>query len=112
MSYVYVQSEKQDYENDIHGLWTVGFYDPSGEWQPESDHPSPEEAAERVAYLNGATDILEFFRREVRALNDQLVENVKIIEEGNNQTQEVSTLLKNLEAMLLEAKEVNDEPQP
>ena len=28
----------------------------------ESDHPSPEEAAERVAYLNGATDILEFFQ--------------------------------------------------
>jgi hypothetical protein len=43
--YVYIKSEPQ--------LWTVGFYDPKGEWQPESDHTSPEAAAKRVAYLNG-----------------------------------------------------------
>jgi len=36
------------------GLWTVGFYDPSGEWQAESDHQSSEEAAKRVAWLNGS----------------------------------------------------------
>lgn len=35
-------------------LWTVGFYDPDGRWHPESDHESPDEAAKRVAYLNGA----------------------------------------------------------
>jgi hypothetical protein len=35
------------------GLWTVGFYDPAGKWQPESDHGSSEEAAKRVAWLNG-----------------------------------------------------------
>ncbi|MET0039670.1 MAG: hypothetical protein ABW041_05950 [Dehalococcoides mccartyi] len=35
------------------GLWTVGFYDPKGNWQPESDHDSKEAAAERVHYLNG-----------------------------------------------------------
>lgn len=45
MSYVYIRSEP--------GLWTVGFYDPSGKFQPESDWGSPEEAAKRVAYLNG-----------------------------------------------------------
>jgi len=43
--YVYIQSEKY--------LWTVGFYDPSGKWHPESDWESSEKAAERVAYLNG-----------------------------------------------------------
>jgi hypothetical protein len=43
--YVYIQSEL--------GLWTVGFYDPSGKWQPESDHDSKEAAANRVHYLNG-----------------------------------------------------------
>lgn len=43
--YVYKQTEP--------GLWTVGFYTPQGEWEPESDHGSPEEAAERVHYLNG-----------------------------------------------------------
>lgn len=34
-------------------LWTVGFYTPDGKWEPESDHESPEKAAERVHYLNG-----------------------------------------------------------
>lgn len=42
--YVYKQSEPQ--------LWTVGTY--VGEkFEPESDHDSVEEAAERVRYLNG-----------------------------------------------------------
>ena len=43
--YVYIRSEPN--------LWTVGFYDPTGKWNPESDHDTPEEAAERVHYLNG-----------------------------------------------------------
>jgi len=37
-------------------LYVVGFYDPKGEWQPESDHESREEAAKRVHYLNGGKD--------------------------------------------------------
>ena len=37
------------------GLWTVGFYDGSGKWYPESDQDSPEKAAERVAWLNGSS---------------------------------------------------------
>lgn len=43
--YVYIKSEPN--------LWTVGFYDPQGKWQPESDYNSAEAAAKRVAYLNG-----------------------------------------------------------
>lgn len=43
--YVYIKSEP--------GLWTVGFYTPSHEWMPDSDHASPEEAAAQVSYLNG-----------------------------------------------------------
>lgn len=46
-AYVYIQSEKNP------PLYTVGFYDPNGKWQPESDHTSPNEAAARVHYLNG-----------------------------------------------------------
>ncbi len=45
MNYVYIKSEPK--------LWTVGFYDPSGRWNPESDHGTPKEAAERVHWLNG-----------------------------------------------------------
>jgi len=37
------------------GLWTVGFYDPSGTWHPVSDHGSDGEAAERCHWLNGGT---------------------------------------------------------
>jgi len=43
--YVYIQSEP--------GLWTVGFYAPSGDWIAESDHDSSDKAAARVNYLNG-----------------------------------------------------------
>lgn len=45
MSYVYIRSEP--------GLWTVGFYDPAGKWQAESDHDRSDGAAARVHYLNG-----------------------------------------------------------
>lgn len=45
MSYVYRKSEP--------GLWTVGYYRPDGEWEPESDHDTPAMAASRVAWLNG-----------------------------------------------------------
>lgn len=44
--WVYIRSEP--------GLLTVGFYSPDGEWHPESDHSTSEEAADRVHYLNGA----------------------------------------------------------
>lgn len=43
--WVYIRSEP--------GLWTVGFYSPSGEFHPDSDHNDREQAAERVHYLNG-----------------------------------------------------------
>ncbi len=43
--YVYIESEK--------GLWTVGFYTPSGEWISESDHSDRDNAARRIHYLNG-----------------------------------------------------------
>ncbi len=46
--YVYIKSEPS--------LWTVGFYDPDGNWHPESDHDSREEAAKRVHYLNGGNE--------------------------------------------------------
>lgn len=39
--YVYIQSEP--------GLWTVGFYDPSGKWNPESDHSSADESCQARA---------------------------------------------------------------
>lgn len=43
--YVYLNSEP--------GLWTVGFFDPKGNWIPESDYNDKDQAAKRVAYLNG-----------------------------------------------------------
>lgn len=48
MSYVYMHSQ---------GLWVVGFYTPKGDWVPESDHTTAEQAAKRVNYLNGGTDV-------------------------------------------------------
>lgn len=45
MTWVYIESEPR--------LYTVGFYDPSGRWQGDSDHLSREDAAARCHYLNG-----------------------------------------------------------
>lgn len=50
MSYVYIQTEPK--------LWTVGFFNPDGKFEPESDHKNPEEAASRVHFLNGGCDHL------------------------------------------------------
>ena len=44
-NYVYLRTEPN--------LYTVGFYAPDGTWEPESDYNSREEAAARVAWLNG-----------------------------------------------------------
>lgn len=44
------------YQSFERGLWTVGFYDPSGKWHAESDHGSTDEAAKRVHYLNGGSE--------------------------------------------------------
>ena len=44
--YVYIKSEPN--------LFTVGFYKPDGKWEPEKDCPTREEAANRVAWLNGS----------------------------------------------------------
>lgn len=43
--YVYIRTERN--------LYTVGFYDPSGTFIPESDHDHAEAAALRVSFLNG-----------------------------------------------------------
>lgn len=44
--YVYVYSKSAQ-------CWTVGFFKPDGEWEPESDHATQDAAAHRVHYLNG-----------------------------------------------------------
>ncbi len=41
------------YQRAERRCWTVGYFDPAGHWQPESDHSNPEDAASRVHWLNG-----------------------------------------------------------
>lgn len=48
------------YQSFEPGLWTAGFYRPNGEWVPESDHGSQNEAAARVAWLNGGSPAQPF----------------------------------------------------
>lgn len=52
-TWIYFQSEIAGKDFCVVNLWTVGFYDPSGKFHPESDHSTKEEAAARVHYLNG-----------------------------------------------------------
>ena len=52
--YVYIQSEFAGRDYAEHNLFTVGFYAPDGKWHPESDYNDREQAAQRVAWLNGS----------------------------------------------------------
>jgi len=62
-SWVYLRSEPN--------LWTVGFYAPDGKWNPESDHNVQEEAARRVAWLNGgAVADREILEDRLSVMND------------------------------------------
>ena len=38
------------------GCYTAGFFEPSGAFTPESDHPTMTAAAERARYLNGGPE--------------------------------------------------------
>jgi hypothetical protein len=50
MAYSYQKSEP--------GRWTVGCFTSGGIWQTESSWNTPEEAAERVHWLNGGQSAL------------------------------------------------------
>lgn len=47
--WVYRQTEN----NHGVGCYTVGFYDPKGQWHTDGDFGSKREAAHRVNFLNG-----------------------------------------------------------
>lgn len=70
--YVYLESEPQ--------LWTVGYYDAKHKWIPESDHSSGDDAAERVAWLNGDGDAFPISRSELESLRFRLKEANELIE--------------------------------
>lgn len=55
--YVYIESE--------HEVYTVGFYDPAGEFISESDHYDTQKAAERVRYLNGGEMVFQKGQRNL-----------------------------------------------
>jgi hypothetical protein len=54
--YVYVFFPNNLCRATSEAIFVVGFYNPKGEWVPESDHESKEAAAERVHYLNGGVE--------------------------------------------------------
>jgi hypothetical protein len=41
------------YKKSLMDLWSVGFYDPDGDYMIESEYNKEGEAADRVHYLNG-----------------------------------------------------------
>jgi hypothetical protein len=82
--YHYIQSEP--------GLWTVGTGTPGkgGDWEPESDHESPEAAAERVRYLNGGygtsadAAYITKLEKQIADLESALTEAVELIRQWHN----------------------------
>ena len=74
MTWLYRQTESAA-EGPPFGLFTVGHYNPRGEWEPESDHNKAEEAASRVSMLNGSERYnpeVESLEARVSALEDGL----------------------------------------
>lgn len=70
--WVYLRSEAN--------LWTVGFYDPAGNWITDTDHESTEEAAKRVAFLNGglvSAFVADSHRHYMPARKDSLYTGVE-----------------------------------
>ena len=48
---------KYVYQRTEPSLYTVGYYDPSGQWHPDSDHDDRDKVGERVHYLNGGFEL-------------------------------------------------------
>lgn len=57
------------YKRTEQSLWTVGYYAPDGEWNTDSDHGSPDEAAKRASLLNGSA--AELMNQLQSALEDE-----------------------------------------
>lgn len=55
---------------DGYGCITVGFYDPNGDFQGDSDHTSVESAAERVHYLNGG--VSKDLHAQLRMIDEEI----------------------------------------
>jgi hypothetical protein len=67
MSFIYIKTEPQ--------LWTTGHYDPDGRFHPDDDFGSPDEAADRCAYLNGDASVdLDEVKDLIKALKKEVKE--------------------------------------
>lgn len=49
--YTFYKTHHKD-KGDVKDLYTVGYYDENGDWHPESDHYSLDNAILRVDYIN------------------------------------------------------------
>ena len=50
-------------------VYTVGFFDPKGNWHSDRDYGTPNDAAERVSYLNGCNATKEMLDYALKALD-------------------------------------------
>ena len=66
-AWVYIRTEP--------GLYTVGFFDPDKKFHTDSDHCDREDAANRVAFLNGfLSEDFEHFKLDMARLENRLTE--------------------------------------
>ena len=55
-AWIYICSERPCADNGYNALYTVGFYQPDGKFNPVSDHHDVKIAEQRVHYLNGGKE--------------------------------------------------------
>jgi hypothetical protein len=80
--YYYKRTERQ--------LWTVGHNDSDDKFMPESDYGSKEEAAKRVAYLNGGES------NESESTNELIKKLIGTQERGNYLLRDILTELEQI----------------
>lgn len=82
-NYVYIRSEPQ--------CWTVGFYDPDGNWHPVSDWSTSDEAQDQVALLNGnTTATAKRLSARIDALEAKVDENLaRLVSENERLTKQL-----------------------
>lgn len=73
MSYVYIYND---------GQYSVGFFHPIEGWTAESDHPTAEQAAARIHYLNGGSisqeiEEMKAWLANYKEINDQQAQSFK-----------------------------------
>lgn len=99
--YIYKQSDEfKDFGNR---LYSVGYYDPKGKWICEGIYEFSEDAASRVAWLNGKYNCIDKIITYIEDIQDYLI---KISRENGKQVSNLRPFLLREKTKTFDTQEV------